>query len=272
MGQLDGKVVAITGGARGIGEATAKQLATLGARVAVGDLDAELAQASAAEYGGLGLPLDVTSRESFVGFLDKVEAEFGRIDVLVNNAGIMVIGPVLEVPLDDQLRQLDINLKGVIHGCHAVVPKMLANGGGQIVNIASLAGVIAPPGAAVYTATKAGVLGLSEGLDAELAPQGIRVGAILPTFTNTHLTDGTTAPRLSPHIEPETVAAEVVRTIRRHRQIGVAPRSMSYSVPQWRLLPMPVKRWIGRKTGMDSMFITFDRDARSGYFQRTRRS
>lgn len=269
MRNLSGKVVAVTGGARGIGEATAKALAASGARVAIGDLDADLAARSAQGYGGLALPLDVTSRESFTGFLDKVAAEFGRVDGLVNNAGIMVIGRHLEVPLEAQLRQLDINLRGVVLGCHEAASRMVAAGGGQIVNIASLAGRIPSPGSAVYSGTKAAVLALSEALDAELAAQGVRVSAVLPSFTNTGLIDGTTAPRLSPPIEPEQVAAAVVGLFGKHRPVATVPRSLAWSSVQWTLMPTRMKRWLGRKTGLDTMFTEFDRAARAAYEERT---
>ncbi|MGO4258522.1 SDR family oxidoreductase [Marmoricola sp. RAF53] len=267
--KLNGKVVAITGGARGIGEATAKALTAAGARVAVGDLDADLAARSAQGYGGLGLPLDVTSTESFAAFLDKVEAEYGRIDALVNNAGIMVIGKHLDTPLEGQLKQLDINLRGVILGVHEVAPRMIAAGGGQIVNIASLAGRIPAPGSAVYSATKAGVLALTEALDAELAEHGVRVAAVLPSFTNTGLIDGTTAPRLSPPIQPEQVAAAVVGLVAKHRPVATVPKSLAFSSLQWGLMPNRAKRWLGRRTGMDTMFTDFDHTARAAYDQRT---
>lgn len=269
MTGVKGKVVAITGGARGIGEATAKALTAAGARVAVGDLDADLAAQSAQTYGGLGLPLDVTSAESFAGFLDKVQAEYGRIDALVNNAGIMVIGRHLEVPLEHQLKQLDINLRGVILGCHAIAPRMIAQGGGQIINIASLAGRMPTPGSAVYSATKAGVLALSEALDAELADSGVRVAVVLPSFTNTGLIDGTTAPKLSPPISPDQVAAAVVGLIGKHKPVVTVPRSLAFSSLQWGLMPNRAKRWVGRKTGMDTMFTDFNHDARAAYEDRT---
>lgn len=269
MSALQGKVVAITGGARGIGEATAKALAAAGARVAIGDLDAELASQSAQAYGGLGLPLDVTSVESFTGFLDKVEAEYGRIHGLVNNAGIMVIGRHLEAPLEAQLKQLDVNLRGVVVGCHAVAPRMIAAGGGQIVNIASLAGRFAAPGCAVYSGTKAGVLAFTEALDAELAERNVRVAAVLPSFTNTGLISGTTAPRLSPAIEPEKVAAAVVGLFGKHRPTRVVPPLMAPSSVQWPMYPNRLKRWMGRKTGMDTMFLDYDHDARAAYEDRT---
>jgi NAD(P)-dependent dehydrogenase (short-subunit alcohol dehydrogenase family) len=269
MSTLHGKVIAISGGARGIGEATAKALTAAGARVAVGDLDADLAARSAQTYGGIGLPLDVTSEESYTGFLDKVEAEYGRIHGLVNNAGIMVIGRHLETPLEAQLKQLDINLRGVVIGCHAIAPRMVAAGGGQIVNIASLAGRFAAPGCAVYSGTKAGVLAFTEALDAELAPQNVRAAAVLPSFTNTGLISGTTAPRLSPPIEPEQVAEAVVGLMTKHRPTAVVPKSMAFGSVSWAMYPNRMKRWMGLKTGMDTMFLDYDHDARKAYEDRT---
>ena len=269
MKKLTGKVVAVTGGARGIGDATAQALAAAGARVAIGDLDADLAEVAAQAYGGLALPLDVTSASSFAGFLDKVEAEFGRLDGLVNNAGIMVIGRHLEAPLDAQLKQVDINLRGVILGCHEAAPRMSRSGGGQIVNIASLAGRIPPAGSAVYAGTKAAVIAFSEALDAELADQGVRVSAVLPSFTDTALIDGTTAPRLSAPISPEQVAAAVVGLFRRRRPVAVVPRRLAYGSTQWAAMPLPLRRWISRKTGLDTMFTDYDHAARAAYEQRT---
>ena len=266
---LKGRVVAITGGARGIGEATARALAAAGARVAIGDLDVAVAEASAQTYGGLALPLDVTSQTSFAAFLDKVEAEFGRIDGLVNNAGIMVIGRHLEVPLDAQLKQVDINLRGVILGCHEVAPRMIRSGGGQIVNIASLAGRIPPAGSAIYGGTKAAVIAYSESLDAELSGQGVRVSAVLPSFTNTALIDGTTAPKLSAPISPELVAAAVVGLFRRRRPVAVVPRRLAYGSTQWAAMPLPLRRWISRRTGLDTMFTEYDHAARAAYEERT---
>ena len=269
MRKLDGKVIAITGGARGIGEATAKALAAAGARVAVGDLDADLAAQSARSYGGLALPLDVTSRESFSTFLDKVTAEHGRLDGLVNNAGIMVIGRHLDVPLDAQLKQVDINLRGVVLGCHEAARRMTAAGAGHIVNIASLAGRIPSPGSAVYSGTKAAVIAFSEALDVELAGQGVRVSAVLPSFTSTGLIDGTTAPKLSPPITPEQVATAVVGLFRRPRPVVAVPRRLAYGSTQWSAMPRPLKRWIGRRTGLDTMFTDFDHAARAAYEERT---
>ncbi|RNL81082.1 SDR family oxidoreductase [Nocardioides marmorisolisilvae] len=269
MSTLTGKVIAISGGARGIGEATAKELTAAGAKVAVGDLDAVLAEQSAAGYGGIGLPLDVTSEESYAGFLDKVEAEYGRIDALVNNAGIMVIGKHLDVPIENQLKQLDINVKGVINGCHAVAPRLIANGGGQIVNIASLAGRFAAPGAAVYSGTKAAVLAFSDALDAELAPRNVRVSAVLPSFTNTGLISGTEAPAMTPAIEPADVAAAVRGLLENYRAQATVPKYLAFSAAQWSMYPQRMRRWMGAKTGMSTMFLEYDHEARQAYEDRT---
>ena len=269
MKKLTGKVVAVTGGARGIGDATARALAKAGARVAIGDLDADLAARSAATYGGLAVPLDVTSATSFAAFLDKVEAEFGRVDGLVNNAGIMVIGRHLETPLDAQLKQLDITLRGVILGCHEAARRMVASSGGQIVNVASLAGRIPSPGSAVYSGTKAAVIALSEALDAELAGQGVRVSAVLPSFTSTGLIDGTTAPKLSAPISPDQVADAVVGLFRRYHPVAAVPRSLAFGSTQWAAMPSWMKRWISRRTGMDTMFTEYDHAARAAYEDRT---
>ncbi|MDQ6641994.1 MAG: SDR family NAD(P)-dependent oxidoreductase [Actinomycetota bacterium] len=266
MKSLAGKVVAVTGGARGIGAATAEALTGAGARVAVGDLDAELAAKSALSYGGLGLSLDVTSRESFAGFLDQVIAEYGALDGLVNNAGIMVIGRMLDTDLDKQLKQIDVNLRGVVLGCREAAGRM--SGGGQIVNVASLAGRIPPPGAAVYAATKAGVLALSEALDAELAAQHIRVAAVLPSFTQTSLIDGTTMHRLSRPIQPELVAERIVAVFRRHRAQAVVPRALTFSAGQWTVTPSRAKPWLRRRLGLDEVFTSYDEGARADYDRR----
>lgn len=265
MSALSGKVVAITGGARGIGEATARALTAAGARVAVGDLDVELAAESAASYGGVGLELDVTSEASFDSFLDQVEEQIGQVDALVNNAGIMVLGRHLEVPMGLQLKQLEVNLRGCIIGCHAVAPRMIARGGGRIINVASIAGRIPNPGTAVYSATKAGVLAFSEGLDSELVRQGVRVSVVLPSFTNTSLIEGTDPSAATVPIEPEEVADMVVSLLRRYRAQAVVPRKLAVSTAQWALVPRRVKQLVREKAGLDTMFTDFDPRGRAGY-------
>jgi len=266
-GTLDGRVIALTGGARGIGAATAKALAAEGAEVIVGDLDLDLAKRSAEEYDGLALPLDVADRSSFAGFLDAVVTEHGRLDGLVNNAGFMVLGKVREVPLDRQLAQLDVNLAGVIHGSYEAAARMRP--GGVIVNIASLAGRIPVPGSAVYCATKAGVLAFSEAFDAELAEQGIRVGAVLPAFTKTELIAGTEATGLMRPVQPEDVAHAVVKMMVRPKLTATVPPHFAFSGANWSLTAARAKPWLRGRLGLDTVFTEFDHEQRAGYDERT---
>lgn len=265
----------VTGSSSGVGAATARALASRGAGVVINFSKQaapaeEVAQACIAAGGdAVVVRADVAKDGDCRDLASAALARWRRIDGLVNNAGIMVIGTHLDVPLEAQLKQLDINLRGVILGVHDVAPRMIAAGGGQIINIASLAGRIPTPGAAVYSATKAGVLALTEALDAELSASGVRVAAVLPSFTNTGLIDGTTPPKLSPPISPEQVAAAVVGLMGKHKAVVTVPRSLAFSSLQWGLLPNRTKRWMGRKTGMDSMFTDFDHDARANYESRT---
>ena len=145
---LSGKVAVVTGGARGIGQALARALAREGVVVAIGDLDASAAEAAAAELGNgsIGLALDVTDRPGFTAFLDEVEQRLGPIDILVNNAGIMMVTPLDEEDDASISRQLEINLRAVIHGTQEAMRRMKPRGTGHIVNIASLAGRAAAPG------------------------------------------------------------------------------------------------------------------------------
>ncbi len=267
--RLDGRVVALTGGARGIGAASARALAAAGAQVVIGDLDVDLAKKSAEAYDGLALPLDVSDQASFAEFLDEVVREHGRLDALVNNAGFMVLGRVREIPLERQLAQLDVNLKGVIHGAYEAAERM--GPGGVIVNIASLAGRIPMPGSAVYSATKAGVLAFSEALDAELSAQGIRVGCVLPSFTNTELITGTQATGLMKPIEPTDVAAAVVRMIGHPKATTTVPKMFAFSGANWSLTSSRAKPWLRGKLGLDTVFTDFDPEQRSAYVDRNER-
>ena len=176
---LGGQVVAITGGARGIGRATAAALIAQGARVAIGDIEASLAERTAQELGvgTVGLPLDVTDRASFDAFLQEVETRLGPLDVLINNAGIMPIGPFVEESDATAKRMIDINLHGVIYGSKLALERFLPRGRGHLVNIASMAGKSGIPGGATYCATKHAVVGLSETLRAELRDTSIDVSA-----------------------------------------------------------------------------------------------
>src|SRR4051794_2520981 len=194
---LNGKVVAITGGARGIGKATAQALVRQGARVAIGDLDADLARQTADELGSgvRAYELDVTSRPSFAAFLDSVESDLGPLDVLVNNAGIMPITPFLEEEDASAVRQLDINVHGTIFGMKEALPRMLERRSGHIVTRAWVAGRGGSPPLAPYCARKPAVVGLPEGVRGEQGPHGIEFTIVMPAMVNTELTAGVKAGR-----------------------------------------------------------------------------
>lgn len=262
-----GKVVAITGGARGIGFETATQLFEAGARVAPGDVDAAAIGKAAADLGVDGFTVDVTDRHSFTQFLDDVEATVGPIDVLINNAGIMPVGDFLTLDPAMIARTLDIDLYGVLTGTQLAARRMVARGHGQIVNIASVAGRLPTPGMALYNGAKAGVIEFSEALDAELHGTGVRVSTVLPTFTRTALIDGLATNSLVRAIGPDEVAAEVLGIIARPRVRVTAPRSMSW-VHANALFSARMKRVSRRMTKLDTMFLDVDADRRAAYTTR----
>lgn len=262
-----GRVAVVTGGARGIGRVIALALRDAGARVAIGDVDVALLTSTAAELGVYGGRLDVTDPDSVTAFADEVEAALGPITVWVNNAGIMPIGPVLDQ--DDAVvrRAVEVNLLGVINGARAAARRMVAVGGGRIVNVASIAGRMPSPGAAVYSGTKFGVVGFGEALDAELADRDVRVSTILPSFTDTELVAGTSTGRLTRPIPPEEVAATVVAALRRGRRQAVVPRRLSSGSALWQLFPRPTARVLRRAIGLDRIFLDVG-PGREGYDRR----
>jgi NADP-dependent 3-hydroxy acid dehydrogenase YdfG len=214
-------VVAVTGGARGIGLATARAFAAAGAHVVIGDIDLDEASASAAEIGAVAAPLDVRDPASFAAFVSAA----GDIDVLVNNAGVAHGATFVDTPPELRDLQLDVNLRGVVNGMAAVLPGMIDRGRGHIVNIASLAGKLATPNAAIYTATKFAVVGLTEAVRAEVQDSGVRVTAVLPTFVRTRMTEGLSLDHI-PTATPEEVARAILRAVRRGGPATVV-------VPRW---------------------------------------
>src|SRR5947209_4800258 len=226
---LAGKVVAITGGARGIGRATAAALITQGARVAIGDIDAALAEQTAQELGGgtVGLPLDVTDRESFATYLSQVEERLGPLDVLINNAGIMPIGPFLEEADATAQRLVDINVNGVIFGSKLALQRFVARGRGHLVNIASVAGKAGIAGGATYCATKHAVVGLTEALRQELRGTGVELSLVMPIGVNTELYSGLPETPGFKKPEPTDVAAAIVDALQRRRFEVYVPKTMA---------------------------------------------
>jgi 3alpha(or 20beta)-hydroxysteroid dehydrogenase len=185
MGRLDGKVALVTGAARGIGEATARAFVAEGATVVLADKRDDLGQAVADELGMQYLSLDVTDEDAWAAAV----AEIGGLDVLVNNAGIMRITPLLETDLDTFRKVLDTNLVSAFLGTKAVAPSMRERGGGSIVNFSSPQGLEGRHGMSAYTASKFGVRGLTRTAAMELGEHGIRVNAVIPGPTRTAMTE-----------------------------------------------------------------------------------
>jgi NAD(P)-dependent dehydrogenase (short-subunit alcohol dehydrogenase family) len=273
---LAGRTAAITGGARGIGRATAEAFLRHGMRVAIGDVDAQAARQTSAELGAstVGLPLDVTDRESFAAFLDETERQLGALDVLVNNAGIMQIGPFIDEDDLTARRMIDINLHGVILGTKLALDRMLPRDGGHIVNIASQAGKFGTPGGATYSATKHAVVGLTEAVRGELRLMGahVDVSYVMPSVVKTELGSGLGQVRGIPDLEPREVAELIVEAL----QLGIVdvwvPKRAKRTNMFVTLLPRPVAEAIGRAIKADRVLAGADANARRGYELRASRS
>jgi len=264
---LTGSVVAITGGGRGIGRATARALISQGARVAIGDIDAALAERTAGQLGAgtVGLALDVTDRASFANFLDQVEDRLGGLDVLINNAGIMPIGPFVEETDATAERLVDINLHGVILGSKLALERFAPRGAGHLVNIASTAGKVGVPGGATYCATKHAVVGLTEAIRGELRGTGIDVSVVMPVVVNTELGSGLPDTRAFKRVEPEDVADAIVEALQTGRYEVYVPRSFNVLMRAKALVPTSVSDLVARLIKGDEVLAKPDHAARAAY-------
>jgi NADP-dependent 3-hydroxy acid dehydrogenase YdfG len=273
---LAGEIAAITGAARGIGRVTAETLVGQGVRVAIGDLDLDAARQTARELGPstVALALDVTDRASFYGFLNAAEEELGPVDVLINNAGIMPIGPFLDEDDATARRIMDINVHGVMLGMKLVLPRMIGRGRGHVVNIASQAGKYGFPGGAAYCASKAAVINLSRAVRKELRGSGVELSVISPVAVNTELGLGLSEPRQRQFrkIEPQQVADAIVETLRVPRFDVHVPKQLGISERVSALLPISVQDGLSRVAKADAVLSQADTAARAGYELRASRS
>ncbi|GEK81223.1 SDR family NAD(P)-dependent oxidoreductase [Agrococcus baldri] len=221
-----GRVVAVTGGASGIGREVARQLAAAGAAVAIGDRAGDAARAVAAELGGdaRAFDLDVADADSWRAFLADAEAALGPVDVLVHSAGVMWVGAFGDEPEAAVRRQLEVNLLGTVHGVRAAATRMRARDAGHVIAIASAASFLPTPGEASYAASKHGVLGYLRAVREELRGTGVELTAVMPTVVETPLAAGTDA-GAAPRLQPADVARAVLQAIERPR--------FEVSVPGW---------------------------------------
>ncbi len=233
MNGITGKVVLITGASSGIGEATAKLLAQRGAKIVLGarrtDRLSALAESIEKEGGAVRIrKLDVTSREDTQDFADFAVAEFGQVDVIINNAGVMPLSPLASLKVDEWNRMIDVNIRGVLHGIAAVLPGMEARGSGQIINIASIGAHAVSPTAAVYCATKYAVRAISDGLRQET--DKIRVTVVSPGVVESELADSISDEkgrnemkefrRIS--IKPDAIARAIAYAIEQPSEVDVS--------------------------------------------------
>ncbi|HEY1593056.1 MAG TPA: SDR family oxidoreductase [Solirubrobacteraceae bacterium] len=270
---LAGQTIAITGGGRGIGRATAKALLAQGARVAIGDIEAPLAEQTAAELGSgaIGLPLDVTNRASFTAFIDQVEDRLGPLDVLINNAGIMPINALVEEADATAERLVDINVHGVIIGSKIALERFTARGRGHLVNIASIAGKAGVSHLATYCATKFAVVGLTESIRLEYAGTPIDVSVVMPIGVNTELYSGLAPLRGIKTPEPEDVADAIVEALQTGRYEVYVPKRMNAMSRLGALLPLKARDALNSASGGDVMTHP-DHTARAAYEQRMKRT
>jgi len=269
QGPLKNKVIAITGGGRGIGLAIAEALIAQGARVSIGDIDVELAEREAKHIGAHAGLLDVRDRASFAAFIADTEATLGPLYALINNAGIMPMGYFLDEDPALADAQIDINFRGVIHGMQAALPGLLQRSRGHIVNIASLAGRFALPGSAVYTGTKFAVVGMTEAVAGEYRDSGVEFTCIMPSKVLTELTSGTEkAASIIPAVTPEQVAEAVVGALLKPRLMIAVPDYLQAAHRAYTVIP----GWLqerGRRLFDDNRILTqLDHAAHASYEQR----
>jgi len=269
---LRGAVVLITGAGRGIGRATAHAMAARGALIAVADLDRGAADEVAAEIGSAAraYTLDVRTRASWDACVAGVIADLGPIDILVGNAGVMPVAAFLDEPDEIGETTLDVNVWGLIHGMRTVAPAMVARGRGHIVNVASLAGKIAIPGLAVYNASKFAAVGLSSTARLEFAEAGVSVSTVLPSAARTTLTSGLPLGKGLPTVDPEDIAAAVVRTVSTRRAQTPVPGYLAALDVGLALAPEALITLVRRVIGGNRAVTSVDPAGRADYDERVK--
>jgi short-subunit dehydrogenase len=269
-GSVADKVIAITGGARGIGLATATVLHGLGATVAIGDIDRSAVKEAGSTLGlKVARRLDVADRRSFTDFLDTAEDQLGPVDVLVNNAGIVAVGSAVDEADAITQRVLGVNVYGVILGTKLAAQRMLPRGHGHIVNIASVGSLLPVEGIATYCATKHAVLGYTDAVRMENRGSGVHFSAILPFLVNTDMVAGVGHAKGFKNAEPDDVARAIVGVIAKPKPRVFVPRSFGRVVAAQRFMPLRAREAAARALGNGRVFTTdVEVDKRKAYARR----
>jgi short-subunit dehydrogenase len=265
ISKLQGSVVCITGGARGIGRATAQLLARQGAIVWIGDLDSKLAENTAAELGHnvRSHHLDVSDQNSFFRFLEAASAD-GPVAVLINNAGIWRVGDFLEQPVDGILREISVNLNGTILGMRLALPSMIERNCGHIINVASMAGKISLPGGAIYSASKFGVAALSRAVRAELPTSDVSISTVFPATVATDLQTGISLEKANA-MQPDDVAKAILSCIKSGAYELTIPRSHNLFGAIEALAPQRLFDSVKRRITIDTLY-EIDHEKRREYY------
>lgn len=255
---LTGTVAVVTGGCGGIGMATGRSLAARGVRVALGDLDGQAAAECAAGLGEghMGGEVDVTDSASFAAFLDRVEEDLGPVDFLVNNAGVMLLGPLDEESEKATEKTVQVNLIGVINGTRLAMQRMKPRGRGRILNVASQAGKVGFPGGATYCATKFGVVGLCEAVRNELVGTGVEVTCVLPGPVRTDLAAGIGQAKGVRWLLPFEVGEGIADAIEFGESEVWLPPVTRYLQSPTAVLPPAMRDRLLRAFGADSVLAT----------------
>lgn len=266
------KVIVITGGARGIGLATATALHNLGAKVAIGDIDEVRVKESGTALGlDVYAKLDVTDRHSFSEFLDEVERQLGPIDVLINNAGIMPVGRIIDEPDAVTRRILDINVYGVILGSKLAAQRMVPRGSGHVINVASLAGELYAVGLATYCASKHAVVAFTDSARLEYRAAGVKFSTVSPTFVNTELVAGTAGVKGFKNAEPSDIADAIVKLVAHPKPRVRVTRAAGAMVASQKFMPRRFSEGLNRILGGEHVFTDdVDVEKRRAYEARAR--
>ena len=275
MKEFQERIVIVTGGASGIGRAVAERLVAAKATVVLADINKAKVTETASQLGegATAAHLDVCDAEAVKGLIDSVVEQHGRLDYLFNNAGIAIIGEVIDMNLEDWTRVLDVNLRGVVNGVVAAYPIMVRQGWGHIVNTASVSGLTPFPGIVPYSASKHAVVGLSIGLRMEAFEYGIKVSCVCPGIIDTELVDTFESRNLDRNaaveglpIKPQPVeecAKAIIHGVRKNYAVIVVTRHAKLIHNLNRFFPS-VGRWLGRRSATQSRKFKLKKTRRWG--------